>query len=253
LGTIPQRPYFLVDPFLGGGSVPLSALNEGLADRLVLREIDEEVAAVWQCIFEGLHESLCRRISSFHVSRESVIRELRTERTSLPARAFQTILKNRTYRGGILARGASLMKAGENGHGVRSRWYPKTLIRRIRCLAQMSESVDFKCADGFDVIRAYRDNLQAAFFVDPPYTAGNGKRAGKRLYSHNELDHEQLFGLMGECVGPFLMTYDDDPGVVALARRFRFHVERIPMKNTHHEKKFELAITRDRCALDGTL
>ena len=41
------------------------------------------------------------------------------------------------------------------------------------------------------------------------------------------------------------MTYDDDDEVVALARRFGFRVERVPMKNTHHEEKFELAITRN--------
>jgi hypothetical protein len=29
-----------------------------------------------------------------------------------------------------------------------------------------------------------------------------------------------------------------------MARRFGFHIERVPMKNTHHEEKFELAITR---------
>ena len=39
------------------------------------------------------------------------------------------------------------------------------------------------------------------------------------------------------------MTYDDDPYVEGLARQFAFHVERIPMKNAHHEEKFELAIT----------
>jgi hypothetical protein len=50
--------------------------------------------------------------------------------------------------------------------------------------------------------------------------------------------------MMADCVGPFLMTYDADPEVEALARRFGFHAERVPMKNTHHEKKFELAIMR---------
>lgn len=40
------------------------------------------------------------------------------------------------------------------------------------------------------------------------------------------------------------MTYDDDGEVVALAKHFGFHVERVPMKNTHHDEKFELAITR---------
>lgn len=182
---------------------------------------------------------------SFRVTREAVVRELRRPGTALVDRAFRTILKNRTYRGGILANGASLMKAGENGRGVRSRWYPQTLVRRIRGLSGFSQFVDFRCQDGFDAIRMYANEDQAMFFVDPPYTAGNGKRAGKRLYNHNQLDHASLFTLLSTCKGPFLMTYDDDDEVVALARRFGFRVERVPMKNTHHEEKFELAITRN--------
>ena len=244
LGSLPLRPNLLIDPFLGGGSVPLSALCHGLTDRLVLREIDDEVAAVWQCVFTGAREGLCRRILSFRISRDAVVRELQRGGGTLPDRAFRTILKNRTYRGGILARGASLMNAGENGRGVKSRWYPQTLVRRIRCLAELSGSIAFDCGDGLDLIRAYAGDPRAAFFVDPPYTAGNGKRAGARLYTHYQLDHEQLFSLMAKCAGPFLMTYDDDPAVESLARRSGFHVERVPMKNTHHEEKFELAITR---------
>jgi len=42
------RPKMLVDPFLGGGSVPLSVLHEGMVERLILREIDEDVGAVWR-------------------------------------------------------------------------------------------------------------------------------------------------------------------------------------------------------------
>lgn len=240
-----MRPRVLVDPFLGGGSIPLSVLREGLSEKLVLREIDEEVSSVWQCIFGGHHEALCRKILSFEISREAVIRELRKRTSAIPDRAFRTILKNRTYRGGILARGASLMKAGENGRGVESRWYPETLVRRIRSVAECRRAVDFRCGQGFEAIQAFANDPQAAFFIDPPYTAGNGKRAGKRLYTHSQLDHVELFKLMAGCAGPFLMTYDDDPSVRALAKRFGFYIERVPMKNTHHEEKFELAITRN--------
>ena len=135
------------------------------------------------------------------------------------------------------------MKVGENGRGVASRWYPETLVRRIRQLGHLSEFIDFECGDGLKAIGEYAHDSSAAFFVDPPYTAGNGKRAGRRLYTHNELDHEELFRMMSGCSGPFLMTYDDDPSAEALAKKFAFSVERVPMKNTHHEQKFELAIT----------
>ncbi len=39
------------------------------------------------------------------------------------------------------------------------------------------------------------------------------------------------------------MTYDDCPEVESLATEHGFVVERVAMKNTHHEKKFELLIS----------
>ena len=242
LRSLSHRPSVLIDPFLGGGSVPLSALHSCKVDRLVLREIDQDVAAVWHCVFGNENERLCQRILDFDITREAVVEELGSEPSSLLSRAFKAILKNRTYRGGILAKGASLMKAGENGRGVASRWYPQTLVRRIRQLGELRGFVDFDCADGFEVIRRCADDPNAFFFVDPPYTAGNGKRAGKRLYTHSQLDHEALFAALADCKGHFLMTYDDDDEVIGLARRFGFRYERIPMKNTHHSEKYELAI-----------
>jgi DNA adenine methylase len=39
------------------------------------------------------------------------------------------------------------------------------------------------------------------------------------------------------------MTYDDCPEVVEMANRRGFQIERVPMKNTHHEKNYELLIS----------
>ena len=242
LQSLPHRPTVLIDPFLGGGSIPLSALNSGVIDRLVLREIDEDVSSVWYCVFGPDNERLCKKILHFELTREAVVKELATEPKDSLGRAFKTILKNRTYRGGILAKGASLMKAGENGRGIASRWYPQTLVRRIKQLGKLSGYINFGCGDGFEMIEAYADDPDVFFFVDPPYTAGNGKRAGRRLYNHNELDHEALFVALAGCKGRFLMTYDDDPDVIKLANKPGFQLDRVPMKNTHHNETFELVI-----------
>ena len=81
------------------------------------------------------------------------------------------------------------------------------------------------------------------FFIDPPYTAA-GKKAGSRLYTHNELNHEELFQASAAAVGDFLMTYDNADGVRALAERHDFSMLAIPMKNTHHAEMTELLIGR---------
>jgi DNA adenine methylase len=233
----------LVDPFAGGGSVPLGILSEGLVDRIVLGELDPDVSAVWKCVFGSQRGQLSRKITSFPMSRDNVIKELSRTPKSVVDHAFQVLLKNRTFRGGILAPGASLMRVGENGRGVASRWYPETLAKRLLALGSLSPAIEFVEGDAFALIKVYSNCEDAVIFIDPPYTAGNGKRAGRRLYKHSELDHSALFELLSRTAGLVLMTYDDCPEVMEMANRHGFQTERVPMKNTHHERKYELLIS----------
>lgn len=236
-----DRPSVFVEPFAGGAIASLTVAAEHLAKRVVFCEMDHRVAAVWHTILED-GEWLCQRIQGFEVSTGNVHLLLDGKPEDRRELAFQTIVRNRVQHGGIMAPGASLMKAGENGKGIRSRWYARTLVRRIRAIQAIADRLHFIEGDGFEVVQQYRDDLEAAFFVDPPYTAG-GKRAGRRLYTHSEIDHERLFALMASVRGHFLMTYDDAHEVLDMAQRYSFCVATVPMKNTHHEKKLELLIT----------
>ena len=243
----------LIEPFAGGAMAGLTAAAEGLCEKIVLGEIDEDVAAVWQIIFHASRSDvnwLCRQIRSFDVNLANVKEVLDTHPSSLRARAFRTIVKNRMQRGGIMAPGAGLVKEGEAGKGLRSRWYPDTLAKRIEALFQLRGKISFEQRDAFEMIQAFAQNPAAVFFVDPPYTAG-GKRAGSRLYSHNDVDHEALFGLLASVQGAVMLTYDDAPEVRAMAARHGFHVEAIPMKNTHHEVIRELLIFKPATGEDA--
>jgi DNA adenine methylase len=84
----------------------------------------------------------------------------------------------------------------------------------------------------------------AIFFIDPPYTAA-GKKAGSRLYTHFELDHDELFRVTASLSGDFLMTYDDADGVRKLAKEHLFDTELVAMKTTHHAAMSELLIGRN--------
>ena len=84
------------------------------------------------------------------------------------------------------------MKSGEGGKGITSRWYPTTLAKRFENLDAVRDRIDFRCEDGLQVIDEYAVASDVVCFIDPPYTAG-GKKAGKRLYRHYQLDPERLF------------------------------------------------------------
>lgn len=233
-----------VEPFAGGGIVGMTVAFESLADRVLLYELDEQVASVWLTMLNGEADWLADRILSFKLTNESLIAELNARGGSLRDVAFRTLLGNRTRHGGIMAHGAGLIKHGENGKGIASRWYAHTLARRIRDIGRIRERIEFVHGDGLSVMRDHVDDSDAVFFIDPPYTAA-GKKAGTRLYAHNELDHEALFTLAGRLHGDFLMTYDNAEGVRAMAARHRFETVAIPMKNTHHAEMNELLIGRD--------
>lgn len=244
LGSLPRKPALFLEPFVGGGIIALTVAFEGLADRVLLVERDDDVAAVWKTVLCNEATWLANRIMAFDLSIESVREVLASAARTTRERAFQTILRNRVAHGGILAAGSGLLKDGENGKGLRSRWYPATLRRRILDLAAVRERIEFIHGDGMEVMRAHVDQASVVCFIDPPYTAA-GKKAGRRLYTHNELDHEELFRISCTLAGEFLMTYDNAAGIVELARRHGFDTEAIPMKNTHHAEMTELLVGRN--------
>jgi DNA adenine methylase len=236
----------LCEPFAGGGIVSLTAIFEGLVRCVTMVELDEEVAAVWKVITS--HEALwlVEQIMAFELTPESARAAIAQGNCSLRNKAFATIVKNRVNRGGILADGASFVKQGENGKGIRSRWYPGTLKRRILEIYYLRDKIHFIHGDAFQILRGKETCSDVIYFIDPPYV-----KAGGRLYRHSEIDHLALFEQAQRLTGDFLMTYDDHPEIGELARGYQFEIRRVPMKNTHHAEKYELLIGRDLSWLNG--
>ncbi len=243
------KPVTLIEPFAGGGIISLTALFEGLVEKAVMVEMDDEIAAVWETVVNGEAKWLADRILTFELTKETVIRELKKTPRTQRDKAFQTILKNRTFHGGILAEGSGFLKYGENGKGIRSRWYPETLAKRFLNLERVVGKIDFRSEDGLKVMREFAQKADTVYFIDPPYTAG-GKKAGRRLYKYYDLDHERLFAVCDTLRGDFLITYDNAEEVRQMARRHGFQMRLIPMTNTHHATMEELVIGKNLSWMD---
>ena len=139
-----------------------------------------------------------------------------------------------------MAPGAGLIKTGENGRGLTSRWYPETLARRIREINRLKDRITFVEGDGFELISEHRMDREAVLYIDPPYTL-----AARRLYSKWEIDHTRLFSTMRACKGDFLMSYDKTDEIEYLAKKYGFDTRAIAMKSTHHAEMTELLIGKD--------
>ena len=235
-------PEIFVEPFAGGGIVSLTVANENLADHVIMVEIDDDIAAVWKTIFYGDTDWLINRIISFDMTIDNVNQVLAIDYSANEEKAFKTIIKNRTFHGGILAKGSGLTKYGENGKGIASRWYPQTIAKRINHIKRLRNKITFMQANGMEIIKdnSANDNV---FFLDPPYTAG-GKKAGNRLYNHHIVNHELLFSLC-ENINHFLMTYDISYEIEVLAKQHNLEIRKIPMKNTHNMKMKEYIISKN--------
>lgn len=240
LQSKPKLPTRFIEPFAGGGIVSLTVAFERLAKHVVFAELDPGVAAVWRVVLNGHAEWLAKEILGFELSTENVRKVLDRSAETVREKAFHTILRNRVQRGGIMAAGAGLVKTGESGRGLRSRWYPETLARRIREINHIKDRLTFVEGDGFVLLEEQAADKDAVFFIDPPYTL-----AARRLYTKWQIDHRRLFTAMRTCRGDFLMTYDNTPEIATLAAEFGFQAKPVAMKNTHHAKMTELLIGRD--------
>jgi len=228
----------LIEPFAGGGIVSLTAAFEKLAEQIIMIELDEEIAAVWEVILKGRNKWLADKIFSYELTYENAKADLEKPNKQLDDIAFCTILKNRIFHGGILAKGSGMIKNGENGKGITSRWYPKTLRDRILAIDYIKDKIEFICGDAFKALEEHKNEKEAYFFIDPPYTI-----AGKRLYTCFDIDHEKLFKLTSELKGKFMLTYDDTTEIRQFAHKYNLQYRTIPMKTTLHYEKNEIIIS----------
>lgn len=228
----------LFEPFVGGGIVSLTAAFENLASEITMIELDEEVSAVWEIIINGDTDWLATTIREFDLTAENADKILSKDKKSIEEQAFSTILKNRIFHGGIITKGSGLIKNGENGKGIKSRWYAKTLYDRISSINLVKHKMKFIKGDAFEFLEKNISDANNYYFIDPPYT-----KAGKRLYTYFDIDHERLFEVTSRLSGKYMLTYDDTDEIRNLANKYNLSYRTIPMKTTHHIQKNEIIIS----------
>lgn len=243
LRNLPTKPSIFIEPFGGGASVSFAVAYTKVVPRVLISELDQDVAALWKTIFGENWKLLIERIESLLLLRADVKRLLKAEATDEADRAFQCLVRNRVQHGGVIAPGANLLKNGEANRGIASRWYPETLVKRITQLHAMRREIEFVEGDGMKLINQFSDDRRAAFFLDPPYLAG-GIGPGRRLYRLSDITPEDIFRSLEAIRGHFLLCYHDAPTIRKLVREFGLRYRSVSMKNTHHQECRELLITK---------
>ena len=143
-----------------------------------------------------------------------------------------------------------MLKQGERNRGPFSRWYPETLIKRIKRIKRVRCKISLVEGDGIRFLCKRRNRKNDIYFIDPPYSfSKNG--AGRRLYSHFEVPHKELLKALKQLSGRFLVTYDDDRSIEQLAKTNKLAFKGIRMRNSNYITKKELLISDDLDWLSG--
>ena len=233
LAALPQ-PVRLAEPFAGGATASLTAVAENADAHALMSDLDPDVAAFWIAV---LHhpDDLIAAIRNFRPT-PGKVRRIRESRPKTAAdRGFRTLVINRTSRAGILTPNASQIRAGEAGKGVRSRWYPQTLIQRIEAIARLTPRLKFQAEDGLELMKSLPS--QTAIFADPPYPT-----AGKRLYNHNAITPGQILEHLARRPNPFLLTCEWSQTVIDAAEAHGLQCLSVKTRTAHHQVKPELMI-----------
>lgn len=238
LGSADERPALLIEPFAGAAHVSLAAAIEQMVDKALIVELDGAVAAVWKTILSDDYSWLMEKISEFEISEAEPEVLGNGCDLCIKERAFNAILRNRISRAGIIAPGAGTLNHGEQGRGIRSRWYPETLRKRIARIAEARDRLEFIEGDGLTVMKEHSERQDAFYFIDPPYP-----KAGRRLYKYSDVDPMRVFELACCVSGDFLMTYDDSVEITGLVEKYGLQMKRIVMSTSHHCEKYELIIS----------
>lgn len=235
LAALPQ-PVRLAEPFAGGATASLTAVMEHPDAHAIMADLDPHIAAFWQAALHH-HQDLIRLIKSFHPTRENV-RALRDSRPHhIAEQGFRTLVINRFSRAGILTPEASLLRSGETGHGLASRWYPQTLCHRIAAIAAQAHRIEFRHLDGRRLIQSLPP--ETAIFADPPYPT-----AGKRLYQHSDAPPAEVLELLAHRHNPFLMTAEWRENIIRSAAVHGCQCLSVKMKTAHHRETPELLVAR---------
>ena len=213
------KPKLFVEPFAGGAAVSLYLLQAGLVERIGLAEKDPLLASFWKTVFYD-HEWLIQKVRTTPVTLETW-KELRAgvgrSRRDL---AFACLFLNRTSFSGVLSRTAGPLGGWDQSsmYKIDCRYYPETIISRIRRIAALENSVQFVCEADWREVLALPGSLgykpsELFFYLDPPFYH---KAARLYRFCFNEADHRALRDELMRLEAHWLLSYDPADEILPL-------------------------------------
>ena len=208
----------LIEPYVGGGSVAMWLLLDGVVDKVVINDFDRSVFAFWHSVFfntDVLVEKIRRTeitIDEWHKQRK-ILNEGTEDLVDL---GFAMLFCNRTNRSGILTAGVIGGLKQDGKYKLDCRFNKEKLIKMIEELSLYKGRVEVHNKDAVELLTSGEYDLKdALIFLDPPYFD-----KGRRLYvkSYTTDCHVGLAKVLKGSLqsAKWVLTYDNVPDISKL-------------------------------------
>ena len=211
------------EPFLGGGSVFLTAKQERPNARYWVNDLYYDLFCFWA----DARDNMPKLVSDTKVIRDAYLtledggRKLHEKLTekieqyatdSIHAKAVAFFILNRiTFSGTSLSGGYSQESFDKR--------FTASSIERLQKIAPVIQGTKLTCSDYSELLHAPGDDV--FIFLDPPYyTATKSALYGKNGELHKGFDHERLAAELKDCPHKWMMTYDNCDYIKELYKDF---------------------------------
>lgn len=206
------------EPFLGGGSVFLTAKGEYPEKRYWINDLYYDLYCFW-LIVSDTSEDLTQVLNKIRQETKDgkelynyCISRIQDRCTQFERALYFFIINRITFSGTSLSGGYSV-------ESFEKRFTQSSIDRIISCAPALEDNVMLTCEDYSKLLKKGGDGVFV--FLDPPYySATDSALYGKNGELHKGFDHERFRKCVGECQHKFLITYDDCPYIRELYKDF---------------------------------
>lgn len=199
-----------VEPFCGGASVSIALLEAGIAEEIIINDLDPIVASLWECIFS---KSEAAWLSDAVMNVPLTLSEWERQKALVPSTTREAALKclylNRTSFSGVLHKSAGPIGGkSQQKWTVGCRFNREKLATRIAEISQLSERVRaVTCTSWQEVCVRWAPTANTFFYLDPPFF-----KKAERLYRFvfSSPDHVLLSTFLQTFDRPWVLSYDND-------------------------------------------
>ena len=207
-----------IEPYVGGGSVAMWLLLDGVVDKVVINDFDRSVYAFWHSVFFNTDVLVDKiRRTSITIDEWHKQRRILNEGTeNLVDLGFAMFFCNRTNRSGILTAGVIGGLEQKGTYKLDCRFNKEKLIKMIEELSLYKGRVEVHNKDAVELLTSGKYDLKdALIFLDPPYFD-----KGRRLYvkSYTTKCHDGLAKVLKGSLqsAKWVLTYDNVPDISRL-------------------------------------